>query len=183
MDQFFLLYVVDSLCIGDKHDIEDMITLIRLIFNITVEGKLNDFLVCNIISDPDNLVWWLHQPHLIDKLKKNFGTNIIKVWCNQSPGSPRNIIQRIKEDDPEKLKPEVQTLYQSGVGSLLYLLKHSWPELSNPIRKLSKAMGGGNNLALTKMYKVIKWVLNTENLGLRMEPNIERDNSGNVIGS
>ena len=114
----------DSLCIGDKQDIEDTITLIRLIFNITVKGKLNDFLGCNIIRDPDNLICWLHQPHLIDKLKKNFGTNIMKVQCNQSPGS-RKIIQRIKEDDLEKLKLEVQTLYQSGVGSLLYLLKHS----------------------------------------------------------
>ena len=156
-------------------------TLIRLIFNITVEGKLNNFLGCNIVRDPNNLICWLHQPHLIGKLKKNFGTNIIKVWCNQSLGSPRNVIQRIKEDDPEKLKPEVQTLYPSGVGSLLFLFKHSQPELSNPFRELSKAMGGANNSALTEMYKVIKWVLNTENLGLKMEPNIERDNLGNVI--
>ena len=42
-------------------------------------------------------------------------------------------------------------------------------------------MGGANNSALIEMYKVIKWVLNTENLGLKMEPNIERDNLGNVI--
>ena len=42
-------------------------------------------------------------------------------------------------------------------------------------------MGGANNSALNEMYKVIKWVLNTQNLGLKMEPNIERDNFSNVI--
>ena len=114
----------------------------------------------------------MHQPHLNEKLKKNFGTHVVKFQCNQSPGSPRNIIQRIKEDDPEKLKPEVQTLYQIGVGSLLYILNHSQPELSNAIRELSKPMGGANNSALNKKYEVIKWVLNTENLGLKMESNI-----------
>ena len=46
-------------------------------------------------------------------------------------------VHYFKNDDPEKLKPEVQTLCQSGVGSLLFLLKHSQPELSNPIRELS----------------------------------------------
>ena len=79
------------------------------------------------------------------------------------------------------MRPEVQILYQCGVGSLLYLLRHSQPELSNPIRAFSKAMGGANDSALNEMYKVIKWVLNTENLGLNMEPNIETDNLGNVI--
>ena len=53
---FLLLYVDDSLCIGDKRDIAETMTLIRLIFNITVEGKLNDFLGCNIVRDPNNLI-------------------------------------------------------------------------------------------------------------------------------
>ena len=54
-------------------------TFIRLIFNITVEGKLNDFLGCNIIRDPENLICWLHQPHLIEKLKKKVGTHVIQM--------------------------------------------------------------------------------------------------------
>ena len=74
-----MLYIYDSFCIGDKRDIEETMTLIRLIFNITVEGKLNEFLGCNIIRDPENLICWLHQPHLIEKLKKNFGMNVVNV--------------------------------------------------------------------------------------------------------
>jgi hypothetical protein len=66
------------------------------------------------------------------------------------------------------LVEEGQTEYWSGGGSLLYLLKHSQPELSNPIRELSKAMNAPNTDHLKEMYRVIKWVLQTPNIGLKM---------------
>jgi len=31
-------------------------------------------------------------------------------------------------------------LYQSAVGTLLFLLKHSQPDLANPLRELSKVL-------------------------------------------
>ena len=40
--------------------------------------------------------------------------------------------------EEEKLTDEEQASYQSGVGSLFYLLKHSRPDLSNSVRELSK---------------------------------------------
>ena len=47
-----LLYVDDSLCVGDSRDIEETMNLIRLAFTITVEGGLNDFMGCDILRSP-----------------------------------------------------------------------------------------------------------------------------------
>ena len=90
-------------------------------------------------------------------------------------------IIRKSTDEDTKLVGEQQREYRSGVGSLLYLLKHSRPELSNPIRELSKAMHEPNIDHMKELLRVIKWVLNTPTVGLRMRPEVERNSEGKVI--
>jgi len=175
-----LLYVDDSVFIGNRKDIDDSLNDIQKEFTVTIEGGLNDFLGCSILRYDNNPICWLQQPHLIEKLEKNFKGYIGDKKQPMTPGTPKNIIQRCKPDDKEKLSPEMQTLYQSGVGSLLYLLKHSRPELSNPIRELSKAMGGANKDSLNEMYRIINWVLHTKNVGLYMAPRWEVNNNGQI---
>ena len=61
-------------------------------------------------------------------------------------------------------------MYRSGVGTLLYLTKHSRPDNTNPVRELSKSMDGASMAQVTEMYRVINFVLETKTLGLRMVP-------------
>ena len=51
---------------------------------------------------------------------------------------------------------------------LLYLLKHSRPDLSNSIRELSKVMDGATKGHLKSMHRVVKYVLDTKNWRLKM---------------
>ena len=176
-----LLYVDDSLCIGHRQDIDDTIQLIKIVFTITVEGGVNDFLGCSILRRGKDPICWLHQPHLIKKLREKFTQHIGKKKVKLTPGTPRKIIKRCKEDDPTILNKEMQELYQSGVGSLLYLLKHSRPELSNPVRELSKAMGRANQDALMELYRVINWVLNTSEIAFYINSHWLRDILGKII--
>ena len=53
---------------------------------------------------------------------------------------------------------------------LLYLVKHSHPNLANATRELSKANGGANPAAYKELLHVIKYVLNMKNLGLKIKP-------------
>ena len=53
---------------------------------------------------------------------------------------------------------------------LLYLIKHSHPDLANVTRELSKANDGVNSAAYKELLCVIKDVLNKKNLGLKIEP-------------
>ena len=53
---------------------------------------------------------------------------------------------------------------------MLYLPKHSRPDITNPVRELSKSMDGASIAHVTEMYRVINFVLETKTLGLRMVP-------------
>ena len=59
-------------------------------------------------------------------------------------------------------------MYRSGVGTLLYLTKHSRPAITNPVRELSKSMDGASMAQVTEMYRGINFVLEMKELGLRM---------------
>ena len=51
---------------------------------------------------------------------------------------------------------------------LLYLVKHSQINLTNSARKLLKAGHGANPAAHKELIDVIKYVLETKNLGLKI---------------
>ena len=53
---------------------------------------------------------------------------------------------------------------------MLYLTKLSRPDITNPVRELSKSMDGASMAHVTEMYSVIKFVLETKTLGLMMVP-------------
>jgi hypothetical protein len=46
-----------------------------------------------------------------------------------------------KKEDP-KVSPEFQSIYRSVVGLLMYLTKHSRPDIANAVRELLKCMDG-----------------------------------------
>ena len=75
-----------------------------------------------------------------------------------------------KVDDISKVDEKTQFMYRSGVGTLMYLTKHSRSDITNPMRELSKSMDGASMAHVTEMYRVINFVLETKTLGLRMVP-------------
>ena len=85
-----------------------------------------------------------------------------------APGTPRFI--GVKVDDISKVDEKTQSMYRSGVGTLLYLTKHSRPDITNPVRELSKSMDGASMAHGTEIYRVINYVFEMKTLGLRMVP-------------
>ena len=65
---------------------------------------------------------------------------------------------------------ERHTLYRSGVGMLLYLVKHTRPDIANGVRELSKALIGPSEAAYKDMLRMIKFVLKTKNKAIRLAP-------------
>ena len=58
---------------------------------------------------------------------------------------------------------------RSGVGTLLYLTKHSRPDICNPVRELSKTMDAPAPAHLKEMYKLIRFELSTKDFGLKFK--------------
>ena len=58
---------------------------------------------------------------------------------------------------------------------MLYLTKHCRPDITNPVRELSKSMDGASMAQDTEMYRVINFVFEMKTLGLRMVPTFKDD--------
>ena len=61
-----------------------------------------------------------------------------------------------------KIPYNLQKRYWGGIGSLIYLVKHSQPELSNAVHELSKCMDESNMSHFKALICSIKYVIDTE---------------------
>ena len=59
---------------------------------------------------------------------------------------------------------------------MLLWINKTKPDLSNAIRELSKVMDGATEQAMKEMMRIIKYVIDTKNVGLKIEPKIPKDN-------
>ena len=169
---FIAIYVDDNLLVGHPAAIEETIELLKengLV--LKVEDDLHDYLSCEIQFSPDKKKAWLGQPHLINKLEKKFGNQVTGKRQYLTPGTPG--LNQIKEEDQSKLlSKEQQLMYRSGVGMLLYLVKHSRPDIANCVRELSKVLDGSTEASYKEMLRVIKYVLDTKAMGLKIWPTL-----------
>ena len=167
---YIALYVDENLVVGHPEAIKQVIQDLRengLILKI--DNDLTDYLSCEIKFSDNRKSAWLGQPHLIANLEKSFGKQVKGMRSYATPGTPGKIMIREK-DEAQLISKEDQKLYQSGVGMLLYLVKHSRPDIANPVQKLSKVLDGAKHEAFKDILRVIKYVLDTKHMGLRMEP-------------
>ena len=111
---------------------------------------------------------WLGQPSMVKSLEKKFGKRGMKERLSLTPGTPRFTARRL-ENPEDKVCPKEHETYRSGVGTLLYLTKHSRPDIYNPVRELSKTMDTPALVHLKDMYTLIRFVLSTKDYGLKFE--------------
>ena len=103
--------------------------------------SLEDYLCVQIVKSGDGKKAWLGQPTIIKSLEKEFGVKVAKKKMTITPGTPGFIGGKV--DDISKVDEKTQSMYRSG-GTLLYLTKHSRPDITNPVRELSKSMDGAS---------------------------------------
>ena len=163
-----IMYVDDMLIIGKKKQIEDFASKIQEVFSVKIQHNLADYLGCEFHMNKERTRGWLGQPSIIKSLEQKFGERAMKERLSWTPGTPRFTARRI-ENPEDKVNPEALETYRSGVGTLLYLTKHSRPDICNPVRELSKTMDAPAPVHLKEMYKVIRHVLSTKGYGLKFE--------------
>ena len=164
------LYVDDCYCCGDMEEIDQVIKELKEKgLSLKVEKNMTDYLSCHIEFSPNKDKAWIGQPHLVHKIKEKFGDKVKKLQKYKTPGTPHVGLVRAKPEDPE-VTPEEHKEYRSGVGMLLYLVKHSRPDIANATRALSKLMDKPTPAAMKELYRVIKYVIDTSDYGLKMNP-------------
>ena len=165
---FMALYVDDCLVIGDSKAMNATINHMRAKgLSLKIEEELTDYLSCQIKLNRKEKKGWIGQPHLIRDLEERFGKMVNHLTAYKTPGTPGVGLERPKNQESE-LEPSLQELYRSGVGMLLYLVKHTRPEISNVVRELSKLVSGASRFALKEFLRTTKYVLDTKEFGLKL---------------
>ena len=83
-------------------------------------------------------------------------------------------------DGKAMVSKEKQANYRLGVSMLLYLVKHLRPDIVNTVKELSKSLDGCTEASFRQMLHVIKYVLDTNNMSLKMtRPTFRKRNHGN----
>ena len=163
-----IMYVDDMLNIGKKEQIQEFATKIQKEFSVKIEHNLADYLGCEFHMNKGKTRGWLGQPSIIKSLEQNFGQkshegkSIPDTWDTK-------IHSRRLENPEDKVSPEEHQTDRSGLGTLLYLSKHSRPDICNPVRELSKTMDALAPVHLKEMYKLIRFVLSTMDFGLKFK--------------
>ena len=158
-----IIYIDDMLIIGKEEAIDDAIRILQGYFQVKDPTSLEDYLGVQIVQSDDGKKAWLGQPTIIKSLEKQFGEKVAKNKITITPGTPGFIGGKV--DDISKVDEKTLSMYRSGVGALLYLAKHSRPDITNPGRELSKSMDGASMTHVTEMYRVINFVLEMKGSG------------------
>ena len=170
---FVGLYVDDCLCIGDRNAIDFTVQgLKEQGLKVKVENDLSDYLNCEIHFSEGKSKAWLGQSGLMKKIEEKFGSLVKGMKNYATPGTPHFGITR-QFDKEQELNKDQQKIYRSAVGSLLYLVKHSRPDIANAVRELSKTMDQASLAGWKEMKRVIKYVLDSREKGLKIEPEIK----------
>ena len=172
---YVLTYVDDNLVVGDRKAMNKLLKEIeRSEFTVTVENELKDYLSCEIVADKERKKAWIGQPHMVKKIIKTFEEEYKGMQVYQTPGTPGFQIVSPKEGD-QVLDDEFQKRYRTGVGMLMYCIKHSRPDITNAVRELTKVLGKATPAAYKEMLRICKFIADTKNMGLKVDPVVPSD--------
>ena len=166
---YIILYVDDGVIFGTPKIIEQVMKSISSVLKVKDLGEVKNFVGCRLIHSTDGKTIHIFQPKLIKNLQDSFSQYINTNRKFQTPGAPKTVVMRPEKGD-NVLSPKDQTKYRSGVGMLLYLVKHSRPDISNAVRELTKVLDGATNAHWKSLIRTIKFVLDTRLYALRLSP-------------
>lgn len=169
---YILLYVDDFLLCGKQEDLESVIKLITNKFSTRVSFEVNKFIGVELLWGNNQKKLIMHQGYIIKRILEDFSA---EIFDKKIPLTPAPAMSKIKlhTEDEDVLSPELQKSYMTGVGSLLYLVKYSRPDIANVTRELSKTMLRANEADYKQLLRVIKFVTSTSTLGIEYLPQVE----------
>ena len=163
-----IMYVDDMLIIGKREQIQEFATKIQKEFTVKIQHNLATYYGCEFHMNKEKTKGWLGQPSIIKSLEQKFGERAMRERLSLTPGTPRFTARRL-ENEEDKVNTKDHETYRRVVGTLLYLTKHSRPDISNPVGELLETMDAPAPAHLKEMCKVIRFVLSTKDYGLKFK--------------
>lgn len=114
-----LTYMDDNLCIEKMKAIDAFLEEFKSSFEVLRKGRKA----------------WIGQPHMIKERRKTFREEVKNMKKYKTPDTPC-----FRDEDP-LVDDDLQRRNRTGVGQVMFLIKHSRPDLMIAVRELSKVLG------------------------------------------
>ena len=135
-------------------------------------GELTEYVGCKIVRDKDSIQ--LTQPVLIQSFQDEFDLPAVMADV-ETPAPAGQILMRGPEE--VQVSAAEQSVYRSGVGKLMHLMRWSKPEILNSVRELSRFFAGASVAHMKAMYQVMSYCVKTSSSGRMLKPDRKCDES------
>ena len=161
-DLFFIAVYVDELLLfsRSKSEIEQVKNLLKFEFKVTDFGEVKYFLGVHVTHDSDKGTIFLNQRAYAENVLRRFGLS--EANSVKSPMDPN--VKFLQCNDDSKLCDIV--LYQSIIGSLIYLSSKTRPDIAYSVNKLARYCSKPSVDNLLAVKRVLRYVKGTLNYGL-----------------
>ena len=156
---------VDDLIIATKTDeeMQDVKQQLQSRFKMKDLGKLHYCLGITINHDQTNNVIEMHQKQYILKMLEKYG--LLDAKSVSTPADPN--VKLCKDD--EVSKPVDSVMYQSMVGSLLYVAVATRPDISQAVGTVSKFNSSPSEAHLTAVKRILRYLKGTLDVTLKFK--------------
>jgi hypothetical protein len=159
---FIVTYVDDCLLIGPKLGyINSLKKALNKGYALEDRGPAAFFLGVQIQRDRPNKALYLHQEQYIDQALSTYRLEDSKTLS--VPIQPNITRATAIETEAEPLNPERHHLFQQIIGTLMYLMLLTRPDIAFAIQWLAQAMATPYPLHLTAAKKLLQYLKGTKN--------------------
>lgn len=135
-EMFIVAVYVDDILLACKDNtrMEQVKKIIGNYFKVKDMGDLSYFLGVKVVQNKQNGSIWIGQPLYTEAVLKKFTCNMDQAKAAKTPvNTSQKLIQTTEEDDTMDKR-----LYQSAVGSLLYLSTRTRPDIAFAVSNVAK---------------------------------------------
>ena len=159
-----LIWVDDVLWIGTPTDIHEAKQELSKQFPLKDLGTAHFFLGMKITRQPTERKITLSQDQYVSTILERFG--FLECHTVSTPIEPGAVLVSNQEPDAKV----DQALYRSILGSIMYLMLCTRPDLAFAVGKLSKFSANPNQQHMNAVKRLLRYVGKTRNLGLHFGP-------------
>ena len=167
----WILWVDDCVSVGKRELVLDAKKGMTDWFDCDEAGELTDIVGCKLERSTRQLR--IMQPVLMQSFADEF--NLPEGSAPMTPAEPGLVLMKAR--DAEMVDGTEQSMYWSGVGKLIHMMKWSRPDVLNAVRDLTWHMSKATLCHIKAMKRVMTYVTAMADFGLMLEPNAKCDGS------
>eukprot|EP00253_Pinus_taeda_P013864 PITA_13864 len=163
---YLVFYVDDTLLVGnDKEIIQDLKTHLSSKFDMKDLGAANYILGMEIKRDRTKMKLWLNQRKYVETILQRFNMQDSKLVKVPIPVGVKLYAEQCPKTQEEE-EGMSHVPYASAVGSLMYAMVYTRPEIAHAVGVLSRFMSKLGKEHWTTVKRVFRYLHGTSDYGL-----------------